>query len=168
MAYLALKPCRFAGQSFKIGESVPAAVLQPGASKSLVKMGILAEDSDVKASAPAKPAIKHDSKMKVVVHEKKGDMDLDLTQEGLQAIFDVLTSSVSAAEPIIDAMTDEDALILLHVSDSRKSIKELAETKAKALSGAQEAAESDESAEEGETPEEGEEEAQEGAESEGE
>lgn len=43
MAYTALKPCRFAGQSFRIGESVPVEVIQPGAAKSLVKMGVIAE-----------------------------------------------------------------------------------------------------------------------------
>lgn len=147
MAYVAIKPCKFAGQSFRIGEVVPAVVIQPGAAKNLVKMGIIAEqdgepiESTIETAGIKEEALLPDAK--VVIHAEEGDMELNLTQEGLQAIFDVLTANVSNAEPIINEMTDEDALILLHVSDSRKSVRELAETRAKALSAVQEGEESE-------------------------
>ena len=133
MAYVAIKPCKFAGQSFRIGEVVPAELIQPGAAKNLIRMGIIAEQSGELIVSKAAETKKAPQKHKVAVHAKEGDMDLDLTQEGLQAIFDVLTGNVSAAESTINEMTDEEALILLHISDSRKSVKELAETRAKAL-----------------------------------
>ena len=33
MAYTALKPCGFAGQKFKIGETIPEELILPGAAK---------------------------------------------------------------------------------------------------------------------------------------
>lgn len=130
MAFIAIKPCRFAGQSFKIGEVVPADVMQPGISKNLVKMGIIAEEGGAIAEPQVKPVKLPNPE--VVIHVE--NMELRPTPKGLQAIFDVLTSTVGAAETIINKMTDNDALILLHVSDSRKSVKELAEARATAIS----------------------------------
>lgn len=144
MAYVAIKPCRFAGQSFRIGESVPAELIQPGAAKNLVKMGIIAEEYGELAVASQDNNIEaKNAETTIVIHAEEGDMPLNPTQEGLQAIFDVLTDNVSAAEQTINGMTDEDALILLHIADSRKSVKELAETRAKELNAPQEGEESE-------------------------
>ena len=142
MSYIALKPCRFAGQSFKIGNPVPEQVVHPGAVKNLVKMGVI--------SFADAPNTNQDAEMTtgevitVNVNAEEGVMPLGLTKEGLQAIFDVLTSNVDDAEAIISEMTDGDALILLHISDGRKSIKTAAETRAKDLSETPENPESDE------------------------
>lgn len=139
MAYTAIKPCRFAGQSFKVGESVPAEVIQPGAAQNLVKMGIIAaEGTKAQTAAPQQGTIEAPSTVTVTIHTEEGDLPLDVTLTGVQAVFDVLTSNVSDAEPIVGEMTDPDALILLHVSDKRKSVQEAAESRANALSAEQE------------------------------
>ena len=135
MAYIAVKPCRFAGQSFKVGEIIPAEFLQPGASKNLVKMGIIAEEGG-ELVAPS-------TDITVVLHTAEGDMDLNLTPEGLQAVFDALTGNVSEAEATINEMTDVDALILLDCSDKRKSVGELTKARAEALTAPQEGEESE-------------------------
>lgn len=146
MAYIATKPCRMAGQSFRIGETIPAEFIQPGAVRNLVKMGIIAEEGENTITEPKITVTENAAvapEIKVVIHAKEGDLELNPSQEGLQAIFDVLTDNVTAAEATIKEMTDEDALILLHIADSRKSIKELAEARAKALSAPQEGEESE-------------------------
>ena len=135
MAYVALKPCSFAGQRFRIGETVPAEVIQPGAARNLVKMGLIADDgaaTTMEAAAPAAPA---KDTVTITVHAKEGDMPLEPTTAGLQAIFDVLTANIADAEPTINEMTDGDALILLDFVDNRKSIKDIARTRAKELYG---------------------------------
>lgn len=43
MAYIAQKPCSFAGQKFRVGEIIPESVLQPGAIKGLKQAGKIAE-----------------------------------------------------------------------------------------------------------------------------
>jgi len=42
MDFIALKPCRFAGQKFKIGETVPGKLVLPEMQKRLLAMGKLA------------------------------------------------------------------------------------------------------------------------------
>ena len=138
MAYVALKPCCFAGHRFRIGEIVPDEFVHPGNANNAVKMGLIAEQSG-EAGTPAKTAEEQTNPpaatMTVIIHAEEGDMPLDLTQEGLQAVVDVLTSNVDDAEPVIEAMTDGDALILLHLADGRKGVKAAAEARAQALNG---------------------------------
>lgn len=139
MAYVALKPCRFAGQAFKIGEEIPAGIIQQGAAKNLLKMQVIAK----RAEATSIDEIQEETQQgpvntaKVVIHADEGDMPLELTAEGLQAVFDALNTNVEGAEKIVDAMTDGDALILLHLTDGRKTVKAAAEIRAKALNGAE-------------------------------
>ena len=130
MAYVALKPCCFAGQNFKIGEIVPDAIVHPGNANNLVKMGVIAEQNTHQETVVVHEPL---DTMAVVIHADGGDMPLNLTAKGLQAVVDVLTSTVDEAEPIVEAMTDGDALILLHAADSRKGIKAAAEDRAQAL-----------------------------------
>ena len=136
MAYVALKPCCFAGHRFRIGETIPDEFVHPGNANNAVKMGLIAmqpgnatqtvEQSAETTSAPVET-------MTVNIHAEEGDLPLNLTAEGLQAVVDVLTSNVEDAEPIIEAMTDGDALILLHIADTRKTVKTAAEARAKAI-----------------------------------
>lgn len=132
--YVALKPCRFAGKEFLIGDHIPAELLQPGAAPALIKMGKIANPHAEKAT-PAAPAIVApvSTNIELTVPVEEGRLALDITKEGLQAIFDVLTAKVDDAEKIIDEMTDSDALILLHIVDGRKSIKTAAEERAQAI-----------------------------------
>jgi hypothetical protein len=136
MAYVALKPCCFAGHRFRIGETVPDELIHPGNARNAVKMGLIAEhagEAGTPAKTPETPVIPPVEKMTVCIRAEEGDLPLDLTQAGLQAVVDVLTSKVDVAEPIIEAMTDGDALILLHLTDTRKSVKNASEARAKAL-----------------------------------
>lgn len=126
MAYIALKPCRFAGQQFKIGETVPGELIHPGAAQNLVKMQILTAGDSVAVSEGKNAGTD-------AVEIAAGDMTLGISKAGLQHIFDALTANVENAEKVVSEMTDGDALILLHMSDSRKSIKAAAEARAKAL-----------------------------------
>ena len=57
MSYRAIKPCRFAGRDFRVGEIVPEALLAPGAKKRLLSMGVLASGAELTAPEP-KPARK--------------------------------------------------------------------------------------------------------------
>ena len=136
MAYVALKPCCFAGQRFLIGEIVPDEVVHPGNANNAIRMGLIAKQDGaaVPAAVSGEETETHTVEtMTVTIHAEEGDLPLNLTAEGLQAVVDVLTSKVEDAEPIVEAMTDGDALILLHLTDTRKSVKSAAEARAKAL-----------------------------------
>lgn len=124
MAYIAKRPCRFMGNEFKIGDVVPEEFILPGNAHNLVKMGTIADAGD----GDYDPEY-----ISVIVHADEGDIPLTISPEGIQAIFDVLGSNATDAKTIVEKMDEGDALILLHVSDSRKSVKEAAEARAKAL-----------------------------------
>lgn len=132
MKLIAKKPCGFGGKKFYIGDEIPAEyVLNPKAQE---KRGVLVVVNDgTMAPAPVDPVPPVEA-MEVIIHAEEGDMSLNLTKDGLQAVVDVITSKAADAKPIIDQMTDGDALILLHIADSRKEIKTAAENRAKALS----------------------------------
>lgn len=132
MAYTALKPCKFAGVSYRVGDLVPDEVVHPGAAKNLIKADVLAQNKETPIleglAAPVAPEI-----VSLAVKDGEDTIALDVTVEGLQDVVSVLTSKVGETEHVIDGMTDNDALILLHLCDNRKTIKEAAESRATAL-----------------------------------
>lgn len=136
MAYVALKPCCFAGHRFLIGETVPDEVVHPGNANNAIRMGLIAKQDGTAAPAEAPDEQKETctvETMTVNIHAEEGDLPLTLTAESLQSVVDVLTSTVEDAEPIINQMVDDDALILLHAADYRKGVKEAAAARAQAL-----------------------------------
>ena len=131
MAYVALKPCNFAGQAFRIGDTIPADLVQPGIAKSLIAMGrIAAADGTATETKPAEPEEPKEITIGIMLKTKDGILHTSQTPDGLQSVFDVLTGNVKEAEATINGISEEDALILIHASDSRKSVKELAANRA--------------------------------------
>lgn len=129
MKLIAMKPCSFGGRKFFIGDEIPAELLMDRALQQ--KMGVIAvleEEEEIREIAARGATI--------TVHTDEGDMALSVTNEGLQAVFDVLLGKSGEAESVIAAMEDADALILLHMADSRKSVKAAAESRAKSLKAA--------------------------------
>ena len=134
MKLIAKKPCSFGGTKFYGGDEIPAEfVLNPQAQEKLGVLAIVADDA-APASDPT-PDVVHNEvdTITVVIRAKEGDLPLNLTKEGLQAVVDVLTVKPAEAVAIIEKMEDGDALILVHIMDARKSVKEAAEERAKAL-----------------------------------
>lgn len=131
MKLIAKKPCGFGGKKFYIGDEIPAEyVLNPKAQEKLGNLVIVNDEAVDPAPADPVPPVEA---MEVIIHAEEGDLSLNLTKDGLQAVVDVITSKAADAKPIIDQMTDGDALILLHIADNRKEIKTAAENRAKAL-----------------------------------
>ena len=134
MAYVALKPCRFAGQSFRIGEEIPGGIVHPGVANNLVKMQVIADTESGKTTITAVHEKKSLAIIPLFIKVEEGELPLEVTPEGLQAVVNILTGKSAEVEHIIAEMTDSDALILLHLADGRKTIKAAAEARAKALS----------------------------------
>lgn len=128
MTLIAKKPCSFGGEKFFIGNPIPAEyVINP---REQEKMGVLTiVDGDVPSTGKT-PSAPH---ITIEVKTEEGVLPLEVTAIGVQAVFDVLTAKADDAEPIINEMTDGDALILLHICDSRKTIKAAAEARAQVL-----------------------------------
>lgn len=125
MKLIAQKPCCFGGKQFFIGEEIPEEfVLDPKAQEMMGTLVIVAESQGSETPAA----------VSVTLHSKQGDMSLSVTADGIQSVFDALTGDVEDAKKTIKEMTDEDALILLHAAESRKSVQAAAEARANELS----------------------------------
>ena len=132
---VALKPCNFGGEKFFIGEEIPSKyVANPSAQAKLGTIAIVVVDTEINVTEPiVVPA----PSLSIIVKNDDKEMILEPTDKGIQDIFSVLIGKASDAETIINQMNDNDALILLHLADSRKTIKEAAELRAKELAGEQ-------------------------------
>ena len=134
MKLIARKACSFGGKKFYIGDDIPAnLVLDPRAQEKMGVLAIVPDDAGTSPLAVCEVIRNEIDTMTVVIHAKEGDLPLALTKEGLQNVVDVLTGKPADAEAVIAQMTDGDALILVHITDSRKAIKVAAETRAQAL-----------------------------------
>lgn len=133
MKLIAKKPCSFGGERFYIGDEIPAEfVMDPKAQE---KMGVLVQVDAQEHPAPVPCQEKQErDTVNIRIPVEEGELVLEVTVQGLQEVFAIMTAKTADAEPVIEQMTDGDALILLHLADSRKSIKAAAETRAKALS----------------------------------
>ena len=131
MKLIAKKPCSFGGEQFYIGDEIPAEiVLNP---KEQEKRGVLV-CVDAQGQPQPEPQLAPVHTVNISVSTDDGQpIDLDVYPEGLNEVFAALMSNPTTAEEIVNQMTDGDALILLHMADSRKSIKAAAEARAKAL-----------------------------------
>lgn len=127
MKLIAKKPCSFGGKQFYIGDEIPeASVLNP---KEQEKLGVLSIFDGEQPEAPVEVKVMELEAVPVVI----GDQALNVTAQGLQAVFTVLAGNADDAAPVIEEMTDNDALILLHMVDGRKAVKTAAEARGKAL-----------------------------------
>lgn len=140
MKLIAKQPCSFGGKRFYIGDEIPVALVkEPATQEKYGKLAIVNDEAD---SAVIDSAAGDCNVMTVVIHAEEGDLPLELTQDGLQAVLDILTSNAEDAEPIVKQMTHGDDLIFLDIADSRKTIKTAAKARAQALMEAQEGEES--------------------------
>lgn len=134
MKLIARKACSFGGKKFYIGDDIPVnLVLDPHAQEKMEVLAIVSDDAGAASPAVCEVIRNEIDTMTVSIRAKEGDLPLNLTKEGLQNVVDVLTCKPADAVDIIAGMTDGDALILVHITDNRKAVKEAAEARAKAL-----------------------------------
>ena len=132
---VALRPCSFGGKKFYIGDEIPAEyVLDPQSQEKYGTLKIVNVEAEVDVHENiviSRPSLS------IIVQNDGKEMILEPTDRGVQDVFAVLIGKADDAEAIISQMDDGDALILLHIADSRKTVKAAAEARAKELAGDQ-------------------------------
>lgn len=137
MKLIALKPCSFGGEKFKIGDEVPAElVANPKLQAKRNVLSILnCEDIPLEECVAQVGVVKFE----VPIHAEEGDLTLCVTNEELTVFTDILQIGVKTTEEkqqiseMVQNINSEDLLILLSALDGRKFVKEAAEERAKAL-----------------------------------
>jgi hypothetical protein len=133
MKLIAKKPCSFGGERFYIGDEIPAELVKEP--KTQEKYGVLAiVEGDAVTPAPTVNAtVVSDPVLNISVAVDGEQMDLEPTDDGLQDIFNALISDADNAIAIVNKMNDNDALILLHLSERRTTVKKAAKVRAEKL-----------------------------------
>lgn len=133
MKLIAKKPCSFGGERFYIGDEIPVALVQNP--KTQERYGVLAilEGDAVTPAPTVSPIVVSDPVLTICVRVGEEEMELEPTDDGLQDIFSALISDPAGAMAVINQMTDNDALILLHLADRRTTVQKAAKARAEKL-----------------------------------
>ena len=108
MDYIALRPCTFAGQRYRIGETVPGAAVMDG--KRQIALGTLAARRDTDAAA---------ADISVTI----GGAQIGFSADEMQAVFDILQADSRDAAAAIQTEQRENVRQLIAACDSRRSVK---------------------------------------------
>ena len=134
MKLVANKPCSLNGKKYFIGEEVPVEEVVDYAS--LVKMGLLSVIHDAVPTNDLEECVAMVGEVSFSIPIVKGDetIDLDVTEPQIQdAVKTIQMNADTAIAHIRGGVEDNTTLIMINALDSRKTVKEAAESKAKAL-----------------------------------
>ena len=152
MNYVALKPVKFGGRQYKVGEIVPEGVVDERRSLFLKKSGHIAEVASANEAYTEDLSVNPNT-LSIPLLQSKHELAVN-TQQLLQ-FFATIQKTMDEAKIEIATMTEEDTpvLQLLHEIDSRKGIKAAVETRLADLSVVTDVSQETEVAEEIDQPE---------------
>lgn len=129
MSYICLKALSLGGMTYQPGEGIPDGAILPSRVRSLTSCGYIAAPA-AEAEAPA-----GESAGGVLYVPIKGDDDLavPIPVDGAAFIFALQQSTADEAAAMVQDVEDENVLILIHATDSRKSVRAAAKARAAAL-----------------------------------
>ena len=133
MNYVALKPVKFCGRQYKVGEIVPEGVVDERRSLFLKKSGHIAEAASVNGANTENLSVNPNT-LSIQLLQSKHEIVMYAQQ--LSQFFATIQKTMDEAKIEIATMTEEDVpvLELLHEIDSRKGIKAAVETRLADLS----------------------------------
>lgn len=123
MAYIAKKVCSFGGVGFLIGDPIPDNLIHPGRVADLIKMGLIEKIPETVQTYTVEDAEIGQVTFCINIHAEEGELPLEVNNDELQQVFDVLQGTVDDAKKALAGIDSENALILLDVTESRKSVK---------------------------------------------
>lgn len=133
MKLIAKKPCSFGGESFCIGDEIPVELVKEPKTQERYGILVIVEGDALTPAPTVAPVVVTDPVLTICVRVGEEQMDLEPTDDGLQDIFSVLIGEPTVAIDTINKMTDNDALILIHLADRRATIKNAAKKRAEKL-----------------------------------
>lgn len=133
MNYVALKPVKFCGRQYKVGEIIQEGVVDERRSLFLKKSGHIAEVASVNGAYTENLSVNPNTLSIPLLQSKH---ELVINSQQLLQFFATIQKTMDEAKIEIATMTEEDVpvLELLHEIDSRKGIKAAVETRLTDLS----------------------------------
>ena len=133
MKLIAKKPCSFGGEKFYIGDEIPVDLVQEPKTQEKYGNLTIVEGDAVTPAPTVAPIVVSDPVLTICVQVGDEELELEPTDDGLQDIFTVLIGEPAAAIDAVNKMTDNDALILVHLAERRATIKKAAKARAEKL-----------------------------------
>lgn len=135
MQYLCVLKLTLGGKAYYPGDVIPDGVILPARASKLIQNGYIAEAGSLGTVEAAEETGKV---MVPVIMEGENDsaevLNVPLTEAELQHILVIMQMEAKAGVKEVSRVDSEDALIVLHACDSRKSVKEAAQKRAGTLS----------------------------------
>lgn len=143
MSYVCRKCLTFSGTKYEPGDFIPDGVILPNRVRSLMAVGMISEVGEkecagtpvVNNSQPVIP-VSELSTISIPVKGENGDITLEVTAEEIQTVFSILQMNASEGITEVGKIESDNALILIHATDSRKTVQNAAKERADILSSA--------------------------------
>ena len=138
MDYICLKPLTLGGVEYKPGDTISFDTVLPARERPLKSYGyIAAANAGVSTfgsfMAPAAPAMDDGGSIEVPIKGAGEEMSVSISKDTAAFVLSLLQETAEEAVAMIQNVDDENTLILIHATDSRKGVKNAAKAKAASL-----------------------------------
>lgn len=137
MSYVCRKGLTLSGKEYKPGDLIPEGVILPNRVRALMAVGMISEVGESeKADTPvvdnSQPGVSAPelSTVSIPVKGENGDITLEVTPEEIQAVFSILQMNASEGITEVGKIESDNVLILIHATDSRKTVQNAAKERA--------------------------------------
>lgn len=134
--YTALKACKFAGKSYKVGDTIDASVILPTAAPRLCKMGVIAAvDGNVKTNSNAGgPLLPPASTIvSVPIHAEEGITSVEMAPDELVEVVSIIQLSEKEIIGKVKSIQSEDQLLLIAILNGSDAVFEATKARAEEL-----------------------------------
>lgn len=122
-AYIAVKPCSFAGVRYRIGDTIPDGAILPGAIRRLRTEGVIAE-ADAGLLLPASPSLEKEVEIPLVAKDE--DIKLKMTVEELIKVVEIAQMNEEDIIEQLQSIEKEEQLILIDALAKSEAVFEAA------------------------------------------
>lgn len=134
MSYICRKALSLGGVTpYQPGDAIPDGAVLPSRVRSLTSCGYIVEQTDEPAAGAAAPAGENSGSVLYVPIKGDDDLAVPIPVDGAAFIFALQQSTADEAAAMVQDVEDENVLILIHATDSRKSVRAAAKARAAAL-----------------------------------
>lgn len=135
--FVALKPCRFMGKAFKVGDLIDESLVLPSAIRRLVQSGRIAvADGTPPTVATLENTVESETKVEkliVPIHAHEGITNVELTPEELLWVVSTMQMTPEEIAQEIAVIESTDQLLLLSVLNGTEEVYEMTKERASEL-----------------------------------
>lgn len=134
MGYICQKTLTLFGTVYQPGEVIPADAVLGSRVRSLMTCGYIVNDTTDNIASAHDEECPDDGMVRVpVMQGTDEEVDVLITKDDAALIFGLMQETAEKAIMEVNEINDENILIVIHATDSRKSVKNAAKERASSL-----------------------------------